>query len=308
MSKSKIVVIGSSNTDMIIKMDKIPVPGETVLGGEFSIAAGGKGANQAVAAARAGGDVTLIACIGKDMFGQQALDGFITDKINVDYIFRDEKAASGVALIFVDKNGENSIAVASGANYKLTPEHINKSRDALISAQIMVMQLETPIETVTAAARLAKENGVKVILNPAPAQALEDKLLQTISILTPNESESEILTGVKVIDDTSAAKAAGVLLNKGLEAVLITLGSRGVFLATQDRSHIIPGFQVKAVDTTAAGDVFNGALAVSLAENKSIEDSIRFANAAGALSVTKLGAQPSAPGRQEIENFLKGQI
>jgi ribokinase len=308
MSKSKIVVIGSSNTDMIIKMDKIPVPGETVLGGEFSIAAGGKGANQAVAAARAGGDVTLIACIGKDMFGQQALDGFITDKINVDYIFKDEKAASGVALIFVDKNGENSIAVASGANYKLTPEHINKSRDTLISAQIMVMQLETPIETVTAAARLAKENGVKVILNPAPAQALEDKLLQTISILTPNESEAEILTGIKVIDDTSAAKAAGVLLNKGLEAVLITLGSRGVFLATQDRSHIIPGFQVKAVDTTAAGDVFNGALAVSLAENKSLEDSIRFANAAGALSVTKLGAQPSAPGRQEIENFLKGQI
>lgn len=304
MSECKIVVVGSSNTDMIIQLDNIPVPGETVLGGKFSIAPGGKGANQAVAAARAGGQVDFIACVGEDMLGQQAIDGFVTDNINVDNIFKDDKAASGVALIFVDKKGENSIAVASGANYELMPEHIIQAEDSIKSAQILVMQLETPIETVMAAAELASKHGVKVILNPAPAQTLSDELLQNISILTPNESETELLTGIKVDDENSAEKAAGILLGKGLEAVLITLGPRGVFLATPDTCRMVPGFKVEAVDTTAAGDVFNGALAVSLAENKSLEDSIRFANAAGALSVTKLGAQPSAPNRNEIENFL----
>ena len=304
MSELKIVVVGSSNTDMIIKMDKIPIPGETVLGGEFSIVAGGKGANQAVAAARAGGQVAFVACVGQDMFGQQAIDGFVADNINVDTIFKDEKAASGVALIFVDKKGENSIAVASGANYELMPEHIYEAENIIKSAQILVLQLEIPIETVTAAAKLASENGVKVILNPAPAQPLMDELLLNISILTPNESETKLLTGIHVDDESSAEKAAGILLEKGLEAVLITLGSRGVFMATPDKCGLIPGFKVDALDTTAAGDVFNGALAVSLAENNSLEDSVHFANSAGALSVTKLGAQPSAPYRQEIENFL----
>jgi ribokinase len=307
MKASKIVVVGSSNTDMIIKMDKIPVPGETILGGEFSIAAGGKGANQAVAAARSGGNVSFVACLGQDMFGQQAIDGFVSDKINIDYIFTDKKAASGVALIFVDKKGENSIAVASGANYKLTPKHIDKAKRAITAAQILVMQLETPLDTVTAAAKLARKHGVKVILNPAPAQFLSEDLLRNISILTPNETETELLTGIKVHDKSSADKASKILLEKGLEAVLITLGPRGVFLATPNTGKMVPGFKVKAIDTTAAGDVFNGALAVYLSEENSLEASIRFANAAGALSVTRLGAQPSAPRRPEIERFLEAQ-
>lgn len=304
MSDSKIVVVGSSNTDMIIQLDKIPVPGETVLGGEFSIAAGGKGANQAVAAARAGGNITFIACVGDDMFGNQAVEGFIGDGINVEYIKRVENAASGVALIFVEKGGENSIAVASGANANLHPEDITDLKQVITQAQILVMQLEIPIDTVTRAAQLAHEAGVKVILNPAPAQPLDDELLKMISIITPNEIEAELLTNIKVEDEISAGNAADVLLGKGIGSVLITLGARGVLLATGEKRELIPGFEVDVVDTTAAGDVFNGVLAVGLAENKPFDEAIRFANAAAALSVTKLGAQPSAHSREEIDFFL----
>ncbi len=304
MSDSKIVVVGSSNTDMIIQLGKIPVPGETVLGGKFSIAAGGKGANQAVAAARAGGNITFIACVGDDMFGNQAVEGFIGDGINVEYIKRVENAASGVALIFVGKGGENSIAVASGANANLHPEDITDLKQVITKAQILVMQLETPIDTVTRAAQLAHEAGVKVILNPAPAQPLDDELLKMISIITPNEIEAELLTNIKVEDEISAGNAADVLLGKGIGSVLITLGARGVLLATGEKQELIPGFEVDVVDTTAAGDVFNGVLAVGLAENKPFDEAIRFANAAAALSVTKLGAQPSAHSREEIDFFL----
>jgi ribokinase len=304
MNKPDILVVGSSNTDMIIQLDKIPVPGETVIGGEFFIAAGGKGANQAVAAARAGGNVTLISCVGKDMFGDQAIDGFIADGLNVKYIKKVENVASGVALIFVDKSGENSIAVASGANAQLVPDDLDALKLVFSKAQILIMQLETPIDTVTRAAQMACVAGVKVILNPAPAQHLDDDLLKLISILTPNETEAEILTNIKVDDESSAQKAAGALLDKGIEAVLITLGARGAFYASGDRSKLIPGFQVNAVDTTAAGDTFNGALAVALGEKKPFDEAIRFANAAAALSVTKLGAQPSAHLREEIDAFM----
>lgn len=305
MKRPKIAVVGSSNTDMIIKVDRIPVPGETILGGEFSIAAGGKGANQAVAAARAGGEVDFIACVGNDIFGEQAIEGFVKDGINIDYVFKIKDYASGVALIFVDQKGENSIAVASGANTQLMTTHLDQAKNAITSADILVMQLEIPIETVNAAVKLASENDVKVILNPAPAQVLEDETLKHLSILTPNESETELLTGIKVEDENSATKAADALLAKGIEAILITLGPRGVFLATSDIREIVPSFEVKAVDTTAAGDVFNGALAVSLAENKPLLDAVRFANAAAALSVTKLGAQPSAPNREEINKLME---
>ena len=304
MNSSKIVVIGSSNTDMIIQLNKIPVPGETVLGGNFSTAPGGKGANQAVAAARAGADVTFIASVGDDSLGIQAIEGFRRDGINVEYIKKVENVASGVALIFVGNDGENSIGVASGANASLSPENIIELKHIISRADAVLMQLETPLETITAAAKLAHEAGVKVILNPAPAQPLSDDLLKMVSILTPNETEAELLTGIKVENETGANKAAETLLAKGIEAVLITLGARGVFLAAGEKRKMIPGFKVKAVDTTAAGDVFNGALTVALAENKSFDKAIRFANAAAALSVTKLGAQPSAHSRQEIDGFL----
>ncbi len=302
---ANLVVVGSSNTDMIMQMDHIPRPGETIIGGEFSMAAGGKGANQAVAAARAGGQVTFVARVGNDLFGEQAIQGFLRDGINVDYIIRDKKAASGVALIFVAADGENSIGVASGANGRLTPEDIEAARPAIEAADALIMQLETPLETVTAAAKIAAAAGVRVILDPAPAQPLGDDLLKLVSILTPNESEAEILTGLKVDDEAGAAKAADALRAKGVDTVLITLGSRGTYIATADTRKMVSAFKVKAVDTTAAGDVFNGSLAVALAEEKPLTEAIRFANAAAAISVTRLGAQPSAPKRPEIDKFLK---
>ena len=301
----RILVLGSSNTDMIIKLDRIPRPGETILGGEFVTAPGGKGANQAVGAARAGGQVTFVARVGRDMFGEQAVAGFVRDGIAVDYVFRDPAAPSGVALIFVAKDGENSIAVASGANANLSPADVMKARPAFADASVLLMQLETPLATVQAAAELAAQRGLRVILNPAPARPLPDKLLRLVSILTPNETEAELLTGIAVKNDRSAAQAAGKLLGRGVQTVILTLGARGAFIATRESSQLIPGFKVKPVDTTAAGDIFNGALAVALAEGKPLPSAVRFANAAAALSVTKLGAQPSAPTRKEIERLLK---
>jgi ribokinase len=300
----KIVVIGSSNTDMIIKIDRIPARGETVIGGRFSTAPGGKGANQAVAAARAGGDVAFVARVGNDMFGQEALAGFINEGIDVTYVTTDTEAPSGIACIIVDENGENSIAVASGANANLSPGDIACAHDSITSADILIMQLEIPIETVVAAAKIAHGNGVKVILNPAPAQALSEDILKTVSILTPNESETELLTGISIQTEDDARNATEVLLGRGVETVLVTLGANGVIVATGDQFDKIPAFKVNPVDTTAAGDVFNGALAVALAEGKELAGAVMFANAAAAISVTRLGAQPSAPTRREVDEFL----
>lgn len=300
-----IVVAGSSNTDMIIKAPRIPKPGETILGGEFATAAGGKGANQAVAAARAGGNVTFIACVGDDMFGKQALSSFQTDKINIEYIKIVKDVPSGVALIFVDEKGENSIAVAPGANAKLTPQDIHKATSAFKNADVFVAQLEIPIETVKEAIMLAHKMNIPTILNPAPAQPLSDELLKHVSIITPNTSETELLTGIHVDSEQSAKKAANFLMAKGIKTVLITMGTKGSFIATHDFNVMVPSFKVKAVDTTAAGDVYNGAFAVALAKGKELPDAVTFASAAAALSVTKLGAQPSAPYEKEIMDFLQ---
>ncbi|HEX3988320.1 MAG TPA: ribokinase [Verrucomicrobiae bacterium] len=303
-----IVVVGSSNTDMIIKMDRIPRQGETIIGGEFFTAAGGKGANQAVGAARAGGNVTFIARVGKDSLGEQAVAGFKRDGINVKYIVGDPGTPSGVALIFVGRNGENSIAVASGANEKLSPQDVLNAREAFAGAGALIMQLETPIETIQAAAELAADAGVRVILNPAPARPLPHELLRLVSILTPNETEAEMLTGIKITGVETASKAAKALLERGPKAVILTLGSQGAWVASPNMEQFSPAFKVDAVDTTAAGDIFNGALAVALVEGIALLEAVRFANAAAALSVTKQGAQPSAPTRAEIEAMLAGNL
>jgi ribokinase len=300
-----IVVVGSSNTDMIIKVPRIPKPGETILGGTFSMAAGGKGANQAVAAARAGGKVTFIARVGKDMFGEQAIAGFQKDGINVHYITQDKKAPSGVALIFVADDGENSIAVASGANNHLSAKDVRAAGNTVETASIVVTQLETPLETVQAVADMSARKKIPFILNPAPARQLPDELLSKVTIITPNETEAELLTKIKVTDEASAEKAALKLMAKGIETVIITLGAKGAYVKSGQMTGMVAGFKVKAVDSTAAGDVFNGALAVAIAEGKAMDAAILFANAAAALSVTKLGAQPSAPTRREIDRLVK---
>jgi ribokinase len=299
-----ILVVGSSNTDMIIKVACIPRPGETVLGGEFSMAPGGKGANQAVAAARAGGRVTFVARVGEDIFGDRALRNFEADGIDTRFIVRDGRSASGVALINVGEDGQNSISVASGTNALLSPEDIRNAGRAFAEADILLLQLETPVGTVRAAAEAASARGIPVILNPAPARPLDDALLRMVDIITPNETEAELLTGIKIGTPEDARPSAAAFRARGPRLVVITLGEKGCYAASERFEGRIPALQVRAVDTTAAGDVFNGALAVALAENQPVGDALRFASAAAALSVTKLGAQPSAPKRADIEKFL----
>jgi ribokinase len=305
MRKNSIVVVGSSNTDMIIRVPRIPGAGETLLGGEFMTAAGGKGANQAIGAVRAGGNVALIARVGNDALGDQALASLQRDRVDVSCVFRDKLAASGVALIFVASGGENSIAVAAGANAKLSPDDVKQASGLIRRASWLVAQLETPLATVKAAVETAAKAGVRVILNPAPARPLPNSLLKRVSILTPNETEAQLLTGINVTDEAAAGKACSVLRSRGVATVVLTLGGRGAFVVDAEGQRLVRGFKVKAVDSTGAGDIFNGALAVALAEGKLLLDAVRFANAAAALSVTRRGAQPSAPSRTDIESFLQ---
>lgn len=303
--KPRIAVVGSSNTDMVIRLAGLPRPGETVLGGAFAMAAGGKGANQAVGAARAGGDVSLIARIGRDVFAARTLAGWKADRVRADRVIRDPERPSGTALIFVAADGENCIAVAPGANAALSPADVRRAEPSIASAGAVLLSLEIPLNTALAAAALASRHGVPVILNPAPARPLPSGLLKAVSVLTPNESEAELLTGLRIDGDAAAGRAADRLLRRGVRrAVVITMGRRGAFAAGDGIRRRIAAFRVRAVDTTAAGDIFNGALAVALTEGRPLEEAVRFANAAAALSVTRPGAQPSAPRRSEIERLL----
>lgn len=298
--KQRIFVIGSSNTDMVVKSEKLPAAGETILGGKFLMNAGGKGANQAVAAAKLGADVTFVCKTGNDIFGKQALQGFQEIGINTDFVFTDEENPSGVALILVDAKGENSIAVASGANANLQIEEVEQVLPHIKPNDWVVLQLEIPIATVEFAIKKCFELGAKVILNPAPAQALDKSVFKYIDIITPNETEAELLTGIKVIDLATAEQAALKLHEKGVKNVIITLGSQGAYLKNENQSGLIPTTKVEAIDSTAAGDVFNGALAVALSEGQNLEQSISFACRAAAISVTRMGAQASAPLRGEV--------
>jgi ribokinase len=295
----KIIVIGSANTDMVVKSAKLPLPGETILGGTFFMNAGGKGANQAVAAARVGGHVTLVTKVGNDIFGKQTIEGLQKENINTDYVFTDEKYPSGTALIMVNEEGENCIVVAPGANANLLPADIEMIND-LASAEIILMQLEIPIETIKAVAKTVKENGQKIILNPAPAQILDDELLNGLFLITPNETEATLFTGIKVVDEETAAQAAHVFLSKGVQNVIITLGKQGAYFKNKNETLIIKAPEVKALDTTAAGDTFSGALTVAITEKMDWEKAIQFAVQAASISVTRMGAQASVPYRKEL--------
>lgn len=296
----KIVVIGSTNTDMVVKAMRIPAPGETILGGRFLMNPGGKGANQAVAAARLDGRVVFVAKVGDDLFGREAKALFAKEGIQTEYVLTDASEPSGVALIMVDAQGENCISVASGANGALTPEDLEAARGEIEHAGLVLMQLETPIDTVLCAAQWAAAKGVPVVLNPAPACVLPVELFGCLSMITPNEGEAELLTGVKVTDEASALAAAIVLCSKGVKSVVITMGAKGAYAYADGHGMRVPAFPVKAVDTTAAGDVFNGALAVALTEDRPLAAAVRFASQAASISVTRMGAQASAPYRREI--------
>jgi ribokinase len=301
MKPPRIVVVGSVNADMVVKSARIPAPGETVTGGRFVMAPGGKGANQAVAAARLGGEVTLVAKVGQDLFGDQAIDNYRREGILTDRILRDSENATGVALILVDQQGENLISVASGANHTLSPNEVSEAADRIRAADVLMLQLEIPMETVCHAARLAREAGVTVILDPAPAAPLPDGLLQNVTYLTPNESEAERLTGIRVTDEASAEEAGRQLVAAGAEHVIVTLGAKGALLVTSNQSLLVPSRPVEAVDTTAAGDAFNGGLAWALGQGQKLEEAIRLACLTGGLSATRLGAQPSLPTKDELQ-------
>lgn len=300
IKSQKIVVIGSVNTDMVVKTDVLPLPGETKLGEGFIMNAGGKGANQAVTVARLGGDITFIAKVGNDIFGKYSILGLKKEQINTDSIFVDQETPSGIALIMVDRDGENSILVAPGANFKLFPEDIYQVKNIITEADIILIQMEIPLITVSNIIEIANIHKKKVILNPAPAQKLNNNILNGLFLITPNESEASLLTGINVHDEATAFEAAQAIKEKGVNNVIITMGSQGALLLTETIAKIIPANKVKVVDTTAAGDVFNGSIAVAISEGKSLKDSIVFANHVSAISVTRLGAQISIPYRNEI--------
>jgi ribokinase len=301
MPRPKIVVVGSANTDMVVRSAHLPLPGETVLGEKFIMTAGGKGANQAVAAVRLGAEVALVARLGRDVFGDRALAGYQAEGINTAYIVRDAEEASGVALIVVDESAENIIAVAPGANGRLSPDDVRAAERAIAGADGVLLQLEIPLEAVQTAIELARRHHVRVILNPAPARALPDDVLRGVDVLTPNENEAAGLIG-KQVDSALEALAA-----RGPGSVVMTCGAAGCEVLSDGQRQHVPGFPIEAVDTTGAGDSFNGALAVALARGLKIADAARYANAAAALAVTRFGAQIAMPTDEEVQKYLQTQ-
>lgn len=302
-----LVVLGSINADHILNLESFPAPGETVTGSQYQVAFGGKGANQAVAAGRSGANIAFIACTGDDDTGERVRKQLASDNIDIAPVSVVAGESTGVALIFVNAEGENVIGIHAGANAALTTERVEAQRAIIAGAEALLMQLESPVESVLAAANIAHENHTTVVLNPAPARVLSDELLALVDIITPNETEAEKLTGIRVENDDDAARAARALHDKGIGTVIITLGSRGVWASVNGEGRRVPGFKVKAIDTIAAGDTLNGALVTALLEGKSMDDAIRFAHAAAAIAVTRKGAQPSVPWRKEIDEFLSQQ-
>ncbi len=303
-----IVVVGSSNMDLVVKSSRIPIPGETILGGDFLMVPGGKGANQAVAAAKLGAQVHFVARLGNDLFGRKSLENFRLEGLDTTYVSLTSDAPSGVALITVDEAGNNAIVVAPGANARLSPEDVRRAGDAIRSAGAVVAQLEVPLATVECAADIAHEAHVPFLLNPAPAQPLSPSLLDKVAVLTPNETEARILTGIEVVDDGTARRAARKLVRSGARAVIVTMGARGFLLADGSTMEFVPAIKVKAVDATAAGDAFAGSLAVGLAQGQGLRKAALFANWVAAFSVTRLGAQPSMPTRPELEEFIAANV
>ncbi|BBV78947.1 ribokinase [Raoultella sp. Lac2] len=306
-TSGKLVVLGSINADHILNLESFPTPGETVTGQHYQVAFGGKGANQAVAAGRSGADIAFIACTGDDDIGERVRRQLERDRIDVAPVRAVKEQSTGVALIFVNAEGENVIGIHAGANAALSVGQVAAEEARIAGAQALLMQLESPLESVLAAAKIAHQHQTTVVLNPAPARALSDELLSLIDIITPNETEAEKLTGIRVENDDDAAKAARALHEKGIGIVMITLGSRGVWVSREGQGRRIPGFKVQAIDTIAAGDTFNGAFVTALLEGTALDEAIRFAHAAAAIAVTRKGAQPSVPWREEIDEFLRQQ-
>jgi ribokinase len=303
----KVVVVGSSNVDLVMKMPRLPKVGETVTDCAFAQVFGGKGANQAVGAARAGGDVAFVGCVGDDAYGGQVVENLMADGIDTRFVFEEEGVASGTALIMVGGEGQNYLAVAPGANYRLTPTHVDRAREALAGAAFIGTQCEIPPQTLDRVIALGAELGKPVMLNLAPARPVSDASLARLAYLAVNETEAEFLTGLPVESEQDVERVAGALRARGPKTVVLTLGARGAYVAGEGERALVPGFPVEAVDTTAAGDVHCGALAVALVEGRPLLEAVRFANAAAALSVTKLGAQPSAPRRPDIDALLSGR-
>ncbi len=302
-----ILVLGSLNTDLVARVPRRPTGGETLTGIDFKTINGGKGANQAVAAARLGARVAMVGRVGDDVFGGSMLEGLSQDGIDISGVAVTPGVSSGTALITVDDRAENSIIIIPGANGRLTPTDVERHQALITGARVLMLQLEVPIETVVRAAEVAKRAGVTVLLDPAPARELPAGLLRNVDIITPNETEASILTGRTVGDARSAKLAAVDLMSRGISTVLIKLGARGALLATGNTFEHVDGFQVHAVDTTAAGDAFGGALGTALVEGMPLTEAVTFANAVGALATTRFGAQTSMPTRAEVKSFLQSR-